>query len=176
MKQGRLPTIDEVAQEALVSRATAYRFFPSVEALMREAALDVAMPQPAGALDGVRSTDPVARLERVDDAIHDFILENETALRLILAHAIEQGARTERDGEAPQRQNRRLPMIEAAVAPAREEFSPATLTMLVSALALVIGPEAIVVGKDVLQLDDAQIRQVKRFAISALVEAARKNA
>lgn len=171
-----MPTIEDVAQEALVSRATAYRYLPSVEALMQEAALDVAMPQPDNALDDVRSTDPVVRLERADDAVHDFILENETALRLMLAHAIEQGARPERDGEAPRRQNRRLPMIEAAVEPAREQFPPATLTTLVSALALVIGPEAIVVGKDVLQLDDAEIRQVKRFAITALVEAARKEA
>ena len=135
MKHGRMPTIEDVAQEALVSRATAYRYFPSVEALMREAALDVAMPQPSDALADVRSTDPVTRLERVDGAMHDFILENETALRLMLAHAIEQGARPEADGEEPRRQNRRLPMIEAAVEPAREQFPPADLTTLVHALA-----------------------------------------
>ena len=32
MKQGGPPTLEEVAEEALVSRATAYRYFPSVEA------------------------------------------------------------------------------------------------------------------------------------------------
>ncbi len=50
MKQGRTPTLEEVAEEALVSRATAYRYFPSVEALMVEAAVDVAVPEPAGAV------------------------------------------------------------------------------------------------------------------------------
>ncbi|KUI30383.1 TetR family transcriptional regulator [Mycobacterium sp. IS-1742] len=174
MKQGRIPTIEDVAQEALVSRATAYRYFPSAEALMREAALDVAMPQPREALADVDSTDPVARLERVDGAMHDFILQNDTALRLMLAHAIEHGARAIDDGDAPRRQNRRLPMIEAAIEPARDQFRPATLTRLVQALALIIGPEAMVVGRDVLQLEDGEMREVKRFAISALVEAARK--
>ena len=38
MKQGRKPSLEEVAEEALVSRATAYRYFPSVEALLVEAA------------------------------------------------------------------------------------------------------------------------------------------
>ena len=31
LKQGRRPTLEEVAEEARVSRATAYRYFPSVE-------------------------------------------------------------------------------------------------------------------------------------------------
>ena len=42
MKQGRKPDLEEIAEEALVSRATAYRYFPSVEALLLEASLDVA--------------------------------------------------------------------------------------------------------------------------------------
>ena len=43
-KQGRKPSLEEIAEEALVSRATAYRYFPSVEALIVEASLDVAVP------------------------------------------------------------------------------------------------------------------------------------
>ena len=37
-----------------------------------------------------------------------------------------------------------------------------------------IGTEAMVVFKDVLQVDDAEARRVKRWAIRALVAAARK--
>ena len=37
MEQGKKPTLEEIAEEALVSRATAYRYFPSVEALLNEA-------------------------------------------------------------------------------------------------------------------------------------------
>jgi hypothetical protein len=48
--------------------------------------------------------------------------------------------------------------------------------MLTRSLALVIGTEARVVFKDVLQLDDAEAREVVRWAIRALVEAARKSA
>jgi hypothetical protein len=39
---------------------------------------------------------------------------------------------------------------------------------------LVIGTEALVVLKDVLQLSDAESRKVKRWAIGALVEAGKK--
>ena len=67
-------------------------------------------------------------------------------------------------------ENRRTPLIEAALEPARKQFKPAALKTLSRALALIIGTEAMVVFKDVLQLDDAETRKVKRWAIRALVD------
>jgi hypothetical protein len=65
-------------------------------------------------------------------------------------------------------------LIEAALMPARNQFKPADLKALMRALALIIGPESVIVVKDVLRLEDAAARNVKRWAIRALVEAARK--
>lgn len=174
MKQGRRPGLEDVAEEALVSRATAYRYFPTVEALLLEASLDVAIPE-AGELfrDGL-PVDPVARLERVDAALHDMILANEASLRLMLVHSLQRGIGSEKDTDLPARQNRRTPLIEAALEPVRGQFKPAAIPTLVRALALVIGTEAMVVFKDVLRLEDSDARRVKRWAIRALVAAARK--
>lgn len=174
MQQGRTPGLEEIAEEALVSRATAYRYFPGVEALLVEAALDVAVPEPKALFRGAGGADPVARLQRVDTALHDMILAHEPSLRLMLVHALQRPLKAEAGAELPARQNRRTPLIEAALAPARREFTPAALDTLTKALALVIGTEAMVVCKDVLQLDDAEARAVKRWAIRALVEAARR--
>jgi AcrR family transcriptional regulator len=176
MKQGRTPTLEEVAEEALVSRATVYRYFPSVEALLVEAAVDVAMPEPGELFRDEDSRDPVARLQRVDTAVHDVILANEPLLRTMLAHTIQQGIQADENGNLPRRQNRRTPLIEAALEPARDQFKPGVLKVLTRALALILGPEAMVVVKDVLQLDDVDGRRVKRWAIRALVEAAKKPA
>lgn len=174
MKQGRKPGLEEIAQEALVSRATAYRYFPSVEALLLEASLDVAVPEPDELFRGVASKDPAARLERVDAVLHDMILANEAPLRIMLARSLERRARGDEDTDLPARQNRRTPLIDAALAPARRQFAPADLAKLRKALALIVGTEAMVVFRDVLQLDDADARNVKRWAIRALVAAARK--
>jgi AcrR family transcriptional regulator len=176
MKEGRAPTLEEIAEAALVSRATAYRYFPSIEALMVEASVDVAVPEPGEVFRHETSRDPVARLQRVDTALHDMILANEPALRTMLAHTIQHGLRTDGNGKLPKRQNRRTPLIEAALAPARDQFKPAALRELTKALALILGPEALIVVKDVLQLDDIEARKIKRWVIRALVEAARKPA
>jgi len=172
VKRGGTPTLEQVADEAMVSRATAYRYFPNVEALLIEVPLDVGTPDPATLFAGDSSTDPAARVERVDQALHDFIAENEAALRLMLAHALERKARG--DGAMPVRQDRRTPLIAAALAPARDRFAPARLKTLTAALALIVGTEAMVVFRDVLQLDEGEARKVRRWAIRALVEAAQK--
>ena len=175
VKDGRKPTLEEIAEEALVSRATAYRYFPNVEALLSEASFDLAVPEAETLFRNDASTDPVARLTRVDVALHDMILANEASLRLMLAHTLQRGLTGEHDADLPKRQNRRTPLIEAALAPARKEFKPASLAMLSKALALILGPEAVMVFKDVLQADDAEARRVKKWAIRALVDAARKS-
>lgn len=170
MQQERKPTLEEVAEEAMVSRATAYRYFASVEALVVEASLDLAVPSPAQLFENNSSEDPVARLDRVASALHAMIRANEASLRLILMNSLQRAG----NGDVPPRQNRRTPLIEAALEPARSQFKPAALRNLVRALALIIGTEAMVVLKDVLQLDEAEAQKVRRWAIRALVEAARK--
>ena len=72
------------------------------------------------------------------------------------------------------RQNRRMSLIDAALKPVRHDFKAVAFDTLGKALALVIGTEGMIVVKDVLQLDDADARKVKRGGIRALVEAAMK--
>jgi AcrR family transcriptional regulator len=174
MKQGKNPSLEEIGAEAMVSRATAYRYFPNLEALILEAGLDINMPDPSILFQNDQTVDPVERLLRADTAIHEGIIANETALRRMLAHSLQNPHLTATPNDLPVRQNRRTPLIDAALLPARKQFKPAALNMLRRALALVIGTEAMVVGKDVLRLSDQEILKVKRWAIRALVEAARK--
>jgi AcrR family transcriptional regulator len=172
VKQGRQPSLDEIAEEALVSRATAYRYFPNVEALLVEASLDIVVPHAEELFRDGSDTDPVARVQRVDQVLHDMIVANEASLRVMLVHSLQHAMRNGPAGGAPVRQNRRMPLIEAALRPARGRFSAGALETLSKVLALIVGTEGMIVIKDVLQLDDADARKVKRWAIRALIEAA----
>jgi AcrR family transcriptional regulator len=173
MKEGRKPSLEEIAEAALVSRATAYRYFPSIEQLLLEASLDVAIPEAKELFGADAPDDAVVRLERVDAAFHEMILANEAPLRIMLARSLERALAG--DEATPARQNRRTPLIEAALEPERGAISPRALDRLAKALALVIGTEAMIVFADVLRIDEAEARAVKRWAIRALVEAARRD-
>ncbi|HKR24858.1 MAG TPA: helix-turn-helix domain-containing protein [Allosphingosinicella sp.] len=171
MQAGRSPTLEEVAEAAMVSRATAYRYFPGAEALLTEAALDIEVPTPEALFEGEPAEDPVIRLLKVDSAMGAMIRANEPALRAMLIHSLQQSLGAPGDA-VPIRQNRRTPLIEAALAPAR--FAPWVRDRLAKALGLVIGTEAMLAFKDVLGLADDDADAVRRWMIRALVEAAAK--
>jgi len=173
MRQGGRPSLEDVAAEAMVSRATAYRYFPDIGALLAEASIDVGVPDAEELFAKDASQDPVARLEKVDKALHDAVTEHEPQMRRMLAHAVTRCIDAP-DDATPPRQNRRLPLIGAALAPARKHFNSVALRRLEYALAMIFGTEGVIVAKDVLRIDDAEARRVKRWAIRALVDAARK--
>lgn len=171
MKDGGAFTLEDIAAKAEVSRATAYRYFPNLDALLLEAAVDIQTPDVETLFDGVDPKDPIARLERVDAALHDMIAQNEASVRAMLAHA---ATASGKDGDLPRRQNRRTPLIEAALAPARDQFKPAAFKRLIQAVAVVVGSEGYVSCKDVLSLNGAEAQKLRRWMIAALVEQARR--
>ena len=58
------------------------------------------------------------------------------------------------------------------MAPARGRFEKGSYARLCAALALIFGSESMVVFRDVLRLDEKAAREVKSWAVRALVRAA----
>ena len=169
MKQGRKPTMEQVAEEALVSRATAYRHFPSVDALLVEAPVGAAARDPAEIFANDASEDAEARVDRAEAFLHEVCYRNEAQLRIILANSI---SRNLADDTLPRRQNRRMSLIKAALATSRHRFRDGDYGRLCAALSMIFGPESMIVFRDVLRVDQETARAVKSWAVRALVRAA----
>ena len=169
LKQGRKPAMDEVAKEALVSRATAYRDFPSINALLVEVPVDESVGNPGAIFANRTSDDAEARVDEAEAFMHKVVYENEALLRIMLANSI---GRNLEDDTLPNRQNRRVPLIEAALATSRHRFRDDDYERLCAALAMIFGPESMMVFRDVLRVDEKTARQVKSWAVRALVRAA----
>ena len=176
---GRTPDMDEVAREAMVSRATAYRYFPTIEQLLVEAPLDGAVPDPHDVFAGDGSTDPAERVDKAEAALHEMVYRNAAQLRVMLAASLERAAKetataASANARVPLRQNRRTPLIEAALAPSRDRFTAAAYKKLCAALALIFGVESMIVFTDVLGIDEKAARKIKSWAATGLVDAALK--
>jgi AcrR family transcriptional regulator len=172
MQDGQFPTVAEVAEEANISRATAYRYFPSQDALLAEAPLDGVVPTPEELFTNDRSRDAEERLDRAERRLHDMIYANEAQLRVMLSQSLA-GSLSGRDKDGtPIRQNRRAPLIEGALEPVRDRLDDATRERLVAALSCFFGTESMVVFADVLQMAPPDARAVKSWAIRALLRAA----
>jgi AcrR family transcriptional regulator len=168
--EGRSPTLAEVAEEALVSRTTAYRYFPSVEALLGEAFFEQEVPT-AAQLFAEPLEEPVGRVLRVEEAMNGILLTQEVSTHLVVRNTIDAWLASAPE-DRPVRPGRRLPLLDAALEPLAATLGPTPLRRLRNALALAIGTEAVLATRDVCGLGVADAREVTRWASEALVRQA----
>ena len=168
--EGASPTLADVAERAMVSTATAYRYyFASADALVAEVVFDRDFPD-ADEVLGAVGEEPTQRVLAVEHAVNDALLSQEGAMRMILRNAIERSIAE--GAEKVHRVGRRQKLIAAALETLAGRFDPKVLARLRHALALVIGPEAILAARDVCGLSPEETRKVTRWAAEALVDRA----
>jgi AcrR family transcriptional regulator len=150
MRTGREVTMLEVAQAALVSEATAYRYFPDLASLLREA-MAGQMPTPEEALKSVAdSRDPVERVAAATEHLLRLVLTYQGATRAMIAATIT------RPATAEARPAMRFGLIDYALAPLADTLGtddPAALTQLKKDLAVVVSAEALFCLTDLCRLD-----------------------
>ncbi len=87
-RAGREVIMPEVAKAALVSEATAYRYFPDLPSLLREVIADQ-LPSPQEALAQVAaSTDPIERTAAATEFLLRHILARQGVVRAIIAATV----------------------------------------------------------------------------------------
>jgi AcrR family transcriptional regulator len=149
-RTGREVTMSEVAKAALVSEATAYRYFPDLASLLREA-IAGQLPDPAEALAPVAgSDDPVERIAAATEFLLRHVLGRQGVVRALIAATIT------RPGQPHARPGLRFGLIDSALAPLEHTLGatdPAALTQLKLDLAVVVSAEALFSLTDVRSLD-----------------------
>lgn len=165
-RSGAEITMPEVARAALVSEATAYRYFPDLASLLQES-LDGLWPEPAQALAPVaESADPAERVAFACDYLMRGVHAYRGSVRAMISHTIV------RPGSAPARPGLRFALIDHALAPfaragACKRLTPAAMTALKRDLAIIISAEALFTLTDLcgLSLDDAVASAVRTARI-----------
>jgi AcrR family transcriptional regulator len=172
VKEGRDPSIAEVAAAANVSTATAYRYFPNPQSLWA----DVAMRQLPG--EGLTDDLPDDVEDRVDTVVRRVArlqFGEEAVWRSVLRATQERWfAQQSRPAEerVPVRGTARLEHTRTALAPLADLLSAERFDRLTMAVMLVYGLEAMVVTRDAGGLDEAAAADVMSWAARALVRAA----
>jgi AcrR family transcriptional regulator len=139
MLTGGEVTMPEVAKAALVSEATAYRYFPDLASLLSEAMADT-LPEPGRALAAVAdSTDPVERIAAAAEHLARLVLARQGAVRAMIAATIV------RPGATPLRPGLRFGLIDEALQPLAGSagIDEEALAQLKRDLSVVMGAEAL---------------------------------
>ena len=171
MQSGITPSVTEVAEAAEVSRATAYRYFPSQAALV-QAVVDEAL----GPILKWRSkaNDPKKRINDLLKTSMPRIDEFEATFRAALKLSLDQWAQRQAGtlGSEPRfRRGHRVDLLRDATAPLEGSIPPEKRLRLEQALSLVFGVETLVVLKDIWGLTVSEAQAVAEWAAAALVDA-----
>jgi AcrR family transcriptional regulator len=166
---GQSPSIDDIAAAADVSRRTIYMYFPTIDQLLLDAATGLLAETSVDAvLDPDRHGDDVfARADALAKALVDLAPKALPLGRKIISLTVD--APPANDGV--RRGYRRIEWIERAIEPIRSQLDDEQYDRLVSALAVMLGWEAMVVLRDVRGLDAADEEAVIRWTTRALIEA-----
>jgi AcrR family transcriptional regulator len=172
VQEGASPSVTEVADAAGVSRATAYRYFPTQESLLAE----IIVPDLEAALtDEALPEDLESRFSAAFRTIWSFSIANEAVSRTVLRRGLERppGESVAREEEAAGsiRAGRRVRWLRNALAPARERMDEESFERLVGAMCLCVGIESLVVLRDVCGLKAKEAEEVAQWAAFTLLRA-----
>jgi AcrR family transcriptional regulator len=174
LSEGKTPSVAAVADAAMVSRATAYRYFPNPDVLLAEVPLDMAVPTVESLFGDAAPSDPEDRVALVHNAFYDFTRKHESQWRLFLRASIMRSLQDPDGTGDPFRGARRVALLDEALAPLANELPANELEQLKTALAVLVGGEALIVLRDVLRLDHHQARARGEQAVRQLVRAAQQ--
>lgn len=165
--RGLVPTIEDAAAGAEISRTTAYRYFPNQRSLLAAAHPETAA---RSLLPADASSDPTDRLAAVVATLTSLILDTEAQQRTMLRLSLTAG----RDATTPLplRQGRAIAWFTEALEPLRDRVPEAQLHRLVLAIRSAVGIEALVWLTDVAGLSSEQAVEVMRWSAAALLRSA----
>src|SRR5580692_4335852 len=166
-------TMPDVARRALVSEATAYRYFPDLASLLREVLAGV-WDSPQQAMEPVADcADPVERIGFAAEVLLSEVLAYQGAVRAMIAASITKPPVT------ALRPGRRFGLIDEALRPLNDTMAvskPAQFEQLKRGLAVVISAEALFTLTDLCGLTPeaaiaTAVRTARSLTTAALAEA-----
>jgi AcrR family transcriptional regulator len=167
---GSVPTIEEVAAAASVSRTTAYRYFRSQRELLAAAHPGIEL---TSLLPADIGEDPEIRLLTVVRAFIEMVLEFEPQQRTMLRLSLEASTLP---SQLPLRKGRAIGWFEDALSPARTRLSDAGVRRLAVAVRSAVGIEALVWLVDVAGLTRDDAAELMLSSSRALIRAALSDA
>ncbi|PHM30051.1 TetR/AcrR family transcriptional regulator [Xenorhabdus innexi] len=172
-EKGIMPSISELAIKAGVSRATAYRYFPTQSDLI--AAIVSASLGPILTWHP-KSEKTEERIAELMDFAYPRMFEYEVALRAALQVSlqqwIERRSLSDKSKEKQLERGNRKETLSMITSPMKNSFSPELIDRVMKSLSVIYGSEIFLVLKDIWKLNNEQVIEIAKWMAKAIINQA----
>lgn len=157
-------SMDEIAQEAGISRATIYRYYSNTEEIATELILYLNVPDSEKLMSDWEGKNFYDGLKGIQNAYLDFIFNNEIPSKKFLGAILSSA-----DPKLERGQNR-ITSVREFLASKDIQMNPDEKENLSVIATLLMGIEAVMVTKDVCGLDNKKSREVLNWALDRILK------
>ncbi len=174
---GAFPSITEVAHQAQLSRATAYRYFPTQSALV-----SAIVSETLGPIKNWQPTrqDAAGRIDELFSFAFPRMLQHEGTLRAALHLSLTQWAQEQSTDTFPVKEKlvrgNRKAILAQVIKPLNDELPPELMDRVIRSLSLVYGSEIFLVMKDIWGCHNDELEDISKWIAKAIVRQAREDA
>lgn len=163
LNKGQSFTLEDVAKEAGLSRATVYRYYSNVEVLSVEAGLDLNTDSPEAIVKGLKGLPVEEIILGIQDYYNRFTIDNEAAFRKFLSVVI--------SAESPEskRGARRKRALQIVFTENKLSLEKSDRENLANIATVLMGMEALIVTKDVCRLNDQESLELLQWGLKMIL-------
>lgn len=164
LEKGEGLTMENIAREAQISRATVYRYYSNVDSLSTELVLQLNVPNTETMVKEFEVEEMNKALLGIQETYLKFILENEAASRKFL------GAVLSSADSKLERGKNRLKALQAYFNSKEVNLNKDQIQKLIHIAVLLMGIESIIVSKDVCGLSDKKSKETLSWGLEMILK------
>lgn len=153
--------LEDVANNAEISRATIYRYYPNLEILSYEVGIDIGTKTPEDIIEDLKDCSLNDMLMGIQNYYNEHAVNNENAFRKYLSAVLTSASEKKRGA----RRNRTLQL-----ALMKSDIRPKEKKDLVHLLAILMGIEPLIVAKDVSGLDNQEFKELMSWGMKLVLK------
>lgn len=166
MMKNKEITLEDVAAEANVSRATVYRYFSNIDLLYQETSLDLVHKSPDELCSEVEGMSLSDRIFYIQEYYSSVSMEYEVLFRRYLSVVLGESVKSQKD----LRGSRRLSTLIKSLKPFENELDKDTYHNLISISAILMGIDSLIASKDVCGLNNEESKRVLKWALEMILK------
>ena len=162
--------LEDVAEQAGISRATVYRYFSNIDLLFLEATLDFEHLSADEIAEQVKDLPLKQGVLFIQNYYNTLALKNETVFRRYLSSALAESVNSKKK----LRGSRRVSSLQKSLVPFKDELGKDNFNKLINIASVLMGIDALIVTKDVCNMNEADGNKLLTWALDAIIDSLTK--